>query len=354
MQKNICKSSEWSEHMKPIIYFPVIGAIVSLLIISNSAFSYSGSQVPDDPGDTYPAYRVTGFMEQNVAMEQDSDNPVAFSIYRARVGLAGSLNELISVNIVAGALEPPNRNPQLVNGFVDFDIHPMLRLRTGQFLVPFGLEGPEPVFLNPAIERSLTVRRMNYFRMFRDVGIQASGSQDGISYAIALVNGTGANVAERIDPKDLLGRFGYQASDELTLGVSFHIGKSPQPATEPDRFQLAVDVTWHLAPLLVRGEYIFRKDEQAGGSDLNQHGGYVLTGYHFTEELQGIMRFEMHRPDSELDFSDSALTVLTAGLNYYLQGHTRVSLNYEVRSDRRPGAASDLGNLLTLQMQIVL
>ena len=322
-----------------------------LLVLSSTAFGIAGSQAAGQGDNPYPAYRVTGFMEQNFSYEQDPGDPAGFSIYRARVGIAGRFNELISLNIVAGALEPPNRNPQLVNGFVDFDIHPMFQLRTGQFLVPFGLEGPEPIFMNPAIERSLTVRRMNDLRMFRDVGIQASGSQDGISYAIALINGTGANVAERIDPKDLIGRIGYQANGELALGASFHMGRRPV-ADEPNRFRFGVDATWRSDPLLVRGEYIIRTDEQPDGNNQNQHGGYVLAGYHFNEELQGILRLEMHRPDTDPDFSDSALTILTAGLNYYLQGHTRVSLNYEVRRDRRDNV--DLGNLLTLQMQIVL
>ncbi len=344
--------------MKTFISFRLFTVFLSLVVFSMPAPSFSGSQAQDGSDSAYPSFRVVGFMEQNATLEQDSDDPLAFSIYRARVGLAGRLNETISVNIVAGALESEplaqRRTAQLVNGFVDFDFHPMLQLRTGQFLVPFGLEGPESVFLNPAIERSLTLRRMNHFRMFRDVGIQARGSQEGFSYAIALVNGTGANVAERIDAKDLLGRLGYQASDELSLGVSFHIGKSPQLPDEPDRNQLGVDATWRSAPFLVRGEYIYRNDEQPDANDQNQHGGYVLGGYHFTDELQGIMRLEMHRPDTDLDFSDSALTVLAAGLHYYLQGHTRVSLNYEVRSDRRPGPNNDLGNLLTLQLQVVL
>jgi len=325
--------------------------ILVFLILGSNAFAIAGSQTAGQDENPYPAYRITGFMEQNFTYEQDSDDPVAFSIYRARVGVTGRFNELISLNIVAGALEPPNRNPQLVNGFLDFDIHPMFQLRTGQFLVPFGLEGPEPVFLNPAIERSLTVRRMNNLRLFRDVGIQASGSQDGISYAIALVNGTGANVAERIDPKDLIGRIGFQATEELALGASFHMGRRPV-ADEPNRYRFGVDATWRSDPLLIRGEYIIRTDEQPDGDNLNQHGGYVLAGYHFNEELQGILRFEMHRPDTDVDFSDSALTILTAGFNYYLQGQTRISLNYEVRGDRRDNV--DLGNLLTLQMQIVL
>ncbi len=344
--------------MKTIISFRFLTVISALVVFYGPALSFSESLAQEGSDDSYPAFRVVGFMEQNATLEQDSDDPLAFSIYRARVGLAGSLNKMISVNIIAGALErdplTQRRTAQLVNGYVDFDIHPMFRLRTGQFLLPFGLEGSEPVFLNPAVERSLAIRRMNYFSMFRDVGIQASGSQEGVSYAIALVNGTGANVPERIDAKDLLGRIGYQASDELALGVSFHVGKSPQPPEEPDRFQLGVDATWQAAPFLIRGEYIYRKDEQPETNDQNQHGGYVLGGYHFTDELQGIMRLEMHRPDADFDFSDSALTILAAGFNYYLQGHTRVSLNYEVRSDRRPGENNDLGNLLTLQLQIVL
>ncbi len=330
----------------------MIRAALVLGFFTSAAMGLVASYAAAQGDNSYPAYRVSGFMEQNFTYEEEADPATAFSIYRARVGVAGRLNDLISLNITAGALEPPNRNPQLVNGFVDFDIHPMFQLRTGQFLVPFGLEGPEPVFLNPAVERSTVIRRMNYFRMFRDIGIQASGSQNGFSYAIALINGTGANAAERIDPKDLLGRFGYQATDELALGVSFHIGTAPTLATEPDRFQFGLDATWRSDPLIIRGEYILRKDERPGDSDRNQHGGYVLAGYHFTEELQGIMRLEMHRPDTDVDFSDSGLTILTAGLNYYLQGHTRISLNYEVRSDRRQNV--DLGNLLTVQMQIVL
>jgi len=326
-------------------------ATLVLIALSSNAYALVGIQTDGQGENPYPAYRITGFMEQNFSYEQDSDDPVAFSIYRARIGLTGRFNELISLNIVAGALEPPNRNPQLVNGFLDFDIHPMFQLRTGQFLVPFGLEGPEPIFLNPAIERSLALRRMNDLRMFRDVGIQASGSQDGISYAIAIINGTGANVAERIDPKDLIGRIGFQATDELALGASFHMGRRPV-ADEPNRYRFGLDATWRSDPFLVRGEYIIRTDEQPDGDNLNQHGGYVLAGYHFNEELQGILRFEMHRPDTDVDFSDSALTILTAGINYYLQGQTRISLNYEVRGDRRDNV--DPGNLLTLQMQIVL
>ncbi|MBP3191270.1 porin [Natronogracilivirga saccharolytica] len=300
----------------------------------------------------YPSYQVTGFMQQHFSWEHDSDDPAAFSIHRARVGLTGSLTDMISVNIVAGAVEPPDRTPRLVNGFVDLDLHPMLTVRTGQFLVPFGLEGPEPIFRNPAIERTETIQRLNVHAMFRDIGIQAFGSHENVTYAIALVNGTGANNPEQIDPKDLLGRFGYQASSELNLGLSFHIGQYPVGNVERDRFRLGVDATYRADELLLRGEYIFRKDQRVGTSDRDHFGGYLLAGYDLTDELQAIARFEMLHPNSDADFSDAGFTSITAGLNYYFQGHNRVSVNYEIRNDRR--SQHDPGNLLTVQMQVAL
>ncbi len=320
-----------------------------------TANAASGVTPAAAPEQRLPSYRVTGFMQQTFTYEQDSDAPAAFSIHRARVGVAGRVTDRISVNIVAGALEPLGRNPQLVNGFVDFDVHPMLRIRTGQFLVPFGLEGPEAIFMNPAIERSLTIRRMNMFRMFRDVGVQFSGSQEGFTYAIAIINGTGANVAERIDMKDLIGRFGYHAGEFLSLGFSFHVGRVPLPATEPDRYGLGADMTYRRDDVLLRGEYIARKEEQTTGGDRNQHGGYLLAGYTLNGSWQPILRYEMHMPDTSHDFSDTGLSILTVGLNYYFQRQNRVSVNYEFRNDRRSGHASVVpGNLLTVQMQVVL
>ena len=325
--------------------------LLFILILSSILMSLPAASFAQEAD--YPSYRVTGFMQQQFTWEHDSDNPAAFSIHRARVGLTGGLTDMISVNIVAGALEqPPDRSPRLVNGFVDFDVHPMLTVRTGQFLVPFGLEGPEPIILNPAIERTETIRRLNVHTMFRDIGIQAMGSHENVSYAIALVNGTGANNPEQIDPKDLLGRFGYQASSELNLGLSFHIGQFPAGNDERDRFRLGVDATYRAESLLLRGEYILRKDERIATNDLDQAGGYLLAGYDLTDELQAIGRFEMLHPNSDADFSDVGFTSITAGLNYYFQGHTRVSVNYEIRDDRR--TQHDPGNLLTVQMQVAL
>ncbi len=326
--------------------------------------STEASTEADNGSTAYPSYRLVGFMEQQFTRDDQSDDPAAFQIYRARFGLAGSVTDRISLNVVAGAVEPPDRTPRLVNAVVDFDIHPMLQLRTGQFLVPFGLEGPEPIFFNPAIERSTAIRRMNTFSMFRDIGIQASGSHNRFSYAAALVNGSGANRPAWSEPSHLVGRIGYTVRDNLTLGGSVHYGDHHYEAVpedrstgEYDRIQFGTDLTWRINALLLRGEYIYRHDELPapdGQSTYgwNQHGGYLLAGYDITDNWQGILRFEAHQPDTGGDFEDNGFSTLTAGVNYYLDRQTRLSVNYEIRDDRRPGF--DPGNLLTVQMQLVL
>ncbi|MDR8391675.1 hypothetical protein NC796_11015 [Aliifodinibius sp. S!AR15-10] len=54
-------------------------------------------------------------------------------------------------------------------------------------------------------------------------------------------------------------------------------------------------------------------------------------------------------PNTSAD--DDHLTALMLGTSYYLQGNTRLSLNYELLEDH---LNPDLGNLFTVQMQVAL
>jgi hypothetical protein len=194
-------------------------------LIQGPIFAPAAMAQSTDSESSLPTFKVGGFLQQQFIADQTPDSPVRFSTHRARLGVTGSITDRISINLIGGYTEPPNNTPRLVNAFIDFDVHPLLQVRTGQFLVPFGLEGPQPIPLNPAIERSSAIRQLNTLGMFRDVGIQLSGSQSIFNYAVALVNGTGANQTDQIDPKDVAGRVGVNLTDEIALGISGHIGQ---------------------------------------------------------------------------------------------------------------------------------
>ncbi len=299
-----------------------------------------------------PAFKFGGFLQQQFIADETEGTANQFLIKRARVGAVGVLTDKISVNLIGGFVEPPDRTPALVNAFIDFDIHPLFQVRTGQFLLPFGLEGPEPIFLNPAIERTMAIRRLNTFRMFRDVGIQFGGRSSVLNYKFAVVNGKGANQAEEFDPKDVMGRIGITPVQNFEIGGSLHLGKfQPVAVSEDheDRFRAGVDVSYTGDPVFFRGEYIMREDDFGNGNSLKMNGWYLLGGYKFSDQFQGITRYEFFTPNTDGD--DNELTTITIGANYYFVGNTRISVNYEIRDDK---LNPEVGNLFTVQMQVTL
>lgn len=322
-----------------------------LLILGFTVMNTVNAQTSTESETEYPSLSAGGFLQQQFIADETPDSPARFSTHRARLGVTGRINDNISLNLIGGFTEPPNNTPRLVNAFVDFDLHPLLQIRTGQFLLPFGLEGPQPIPLNPAVERATATRRLNTFTMFRDVGVQLSGSQSIVNYAVAVVNGAGANQTEGIEPKDIMGRIGVAVMENMEIGFSGHIGEY-QPVNSGEnesRLRAGMDVSYEEDPVFLRGEYIVRKDDQTVGDSQNMNGGYLLGGYEFADDVEAIARYEYFTPNTDID--DNHFTAFTIGANYYFIGNTRLSANYEFRNDQ---LNEDLGNLFTVQMQVTL
>jgi len=307
-----------------------------LIAFSSHSIAYS------DSGTAYPTAKLIGFTQL-----RSVDNE--FLIKRARLGVKGNVTEKISYNLAVGFVEPPDSQPHLVNAFIDIDHFSSMKIRAGQFFVPFGLEGPQSIFKNPAIERSSTIRNLNPFRLFRDVGIRVSNNSESFDYAAAIVNGTGANIKENNNSKDILGRVGFKPTPGLTIGGSAHYGKFLTGSTNLNRDRYGVDFEYLKNGWRYRGEYITRRDARVGTGDLNAHGWYLLAGYRLTKTLENIVRYEQYKPDTGT--RNNLLTITTLGCNYIFKNHNRLSLNYEIRNDE---ADATVGNLLTMQLQVVL
>ena len=337
---NLTKNSFEINHITSIAIF--------LLFLTSSVYAQSS----DSEQVIYPSYSLFGFVQQQYVDDRTPNTPAGFSIHRARLGVTGSITDNLRVRVLGGFVEPPQNNPQLLHAHMDYRINPLLTIRAGQFLLPFGIEGFEGIPLNPAIERSIAVRRLNTFRMFSDIGVQVSGNLSRINYAVALVNGTGANQAEQMNLKDVIGRVGVELADNFEIGLSGHAGNY-QPAQDPDndqaRYRAGIDMEYSGDPLFFRGEFITRNDHQPDSETITMNGGYILGGLAITDRLEGVTRFEYFTPNT--DANDNRYVGYTVGANYYFVGRTRLSVNYEFRDDEMN---RDNGNMLTVQMQIVL
>lgn len=319
------------------------GIVIFLLIYNTITFSQN-----QDGENNYPKWSPTGYLQFHFDAHDNPDIPAAFSVHRARLGFKGDVSDNISVNMIMGAAESPDNSPALVDAFADFSINSSINLQAGQFFVPFGLEGSEPITSNPAIERSYPVRQINPFRMFRDIGIMGYGEYSFMSYSLAVMNGNGANIAENLNPKDVIGKVNFEIIEDLMAGLSGHVGTYETNNLERrSRQRYGIHAEYKRSSFFVRGEMMVREDEISPDLDEESMGGYMLAGYDINNEWEAIGRIEYY--DSDFDVID--YQGITLGANYFLNEHSNLSLNGIAFSQ---GANEDTSFALYIQLQFVL
>lgn len=303
------------------------------LVLSLPIFSFSLDQ---------SNWSLNGFSQIQYLNDETSDSPQAFSLARVRFGVNGKIEENIYSAITLGTVEQSDRDPHLVNGFIDLTHFKHITIRIGQFLVPFGLEGPTPIIKSHTIERSTVVQSLNPFILFRDKGIQASGGYKKLTYAIALMNGTGANNEEDNDEKDLLAHISFTPMNSLQVGLSGHNGYYQDEESTLSRTRLGFDITHHINWHTFIAEYISKTDNKQTAM-----GWYILENIDISETWSVVSRFESYIPNT---ISSDSTSIFTIGLNYKLENHNRLSVNYEMKDGV---SDSNSANKFTAQLQIV-
>jgi hypothetical protein len=283
---------------------------------------------------------ITGFVQgwYEYLEIPGNGNENTFSIHRARVGVMDSIIKKDTTywfyyKVTLGAVEPPDSNTHLVDAYADFNLNPYCKIKFGQFQVPFGLEGPESIKDNPMIERALTIRLLNPFRMFRDIGLECNGSYKKIDYSVAIVT-------------------------NFSIGGSFHLGKSGDgdPGRLVNLKRFGVDLTYSYKGLVLRSEGQYRYYNNAVSEYTDDGGWYLVAGYRFpvkiepskkdtTYIIEPLVRYQQYFPG--ISGSDSWNDEVTVGLNYYLHKKIRFSLNYAYRRFDLWGD----GNVLVIQIQ---
>lgn len=244
-----------------------------------------------------------------------------FLIRRARIDLRGSLEKIFGYRLMGEFEGDGGTNvASLKEGWVEYNQFPTFRVKIGQFKEPFGLENLYGDLWLDFMERPIAE---NFIRPEQDLGVMISGKlfANRLEYGIGAFNGSGTNIAESNDDKDIAGRLALTPCapcasrwlKQLTFGASGSYGKQTStldgsgPTTAAGtrffsfanptgggdvtvnavRLRAGGDVAWFIGPVSFKSEYAFSqtRDVTFGGtaSSLNLHGlsaqfTWLLTG----------------------------------------------------------------------------
>ncbi|MBX5483502.1 MAG: hypothetical protein IRZ16_16900 [Myxococcaceae bacterium] len=291
-----------------------------------------------------------------------------FRLVNARIGVslhpAKDLEAVISIDGAAPMrrdLDPleGSRVVALRDGYLDYRVSPYLRIRGGQFKAPFNAEVLLPDDALPFISRSIVSEGVlppegfarSGLSLDRQIGLQISsdrlGGDVGVQYAVALVNGNGANVLNNdnnsVTPVARLSA-GYR--DLVTVGAngfynSATYGERPVRIDET-RLGYGGDVTVNVAGVNAFAMVLFQSlhhldvgipDEQAMGIVAQAKYVYEPVG------IEAGVRFDRLEP-SDVQTNDM-LTEIIGMVGYRVKGFpARILAQYTHRIEE-PGASID-------------
>lgn len=288
---------------------------------------------------------------------QDTKGAIdGFDIRRARLDLKGDITPYFSYRLqtdFAGT-------PKLMDAYVDIKLFNSLTITIGQTKIPFSLENIIPDNTMEAIDRSqvvesLVARSKDVIgnQNGRDIGLQIGGNlikynnRYLFDYGIGVFNGSGINIADKNENKDVIGRLVLHPVKGLGLGGSFYTGKGnfgTTTATNQTRLRQGAELAYEYKSFTIRSEYILGKDGAT-----NRNGWYAQAGYYFIpRKLQFIVKYDVYDPDTNV--SNNLSTNYIFGGTYNFNSWSKIQVGYIFNNTQ--GTTVVHNNLGVIQFQV--
>ncbi len=269
-----------------------------------------------------------GGYAQFMAAEWDKVEKDTFSLRRARLSLSGGILKNLKFKIQMELV----KSPVLLDAQIEFEPLKAVGLRFGQFLIPFSLESVTSTGDLDMINRTKVVDSLAAGRdngaSGRDVGAVLYGRWSILEYTAGLVNGAGINMSDTNNHKDFSGRVVLRPLKFLAIGGSLYRGKQTLTADSPlvARDKEGLEAALSFKGVTVKSEYIHAEDDLVSKAGWYVQGGcLVLKG-----KLQPMLRYESL--DLDRSIAGNGKRVLTAGLNWFILGKTKLQVNYEIHT----------------------
>jgi phosphate-selective porin OprO and OprP len=308
---------------------------------------------------------LAGYTQVRYQNLEEAGKKSGFDIRRARLDAKGNISPYFGYRLQADfAGASAGAFAKLLDAYAEVKLADYFNLTIGQQKVALSYESQVSDNKSDNIDRSQVVEALvargkdvigNHNG--RDIGIQANGSILKINerflldYQVGVFNGNGINAAADNNlSKDVAARLLLHPIAGLDLGGSYYDGvgyylvnTTDKAARNKGRTRWGAELGYEGQGLSIHSEYLEGKD-----NEINRKGYYIQAAYYVVpQKLQIVGKYDNYDPNKDKD--DDALTVYTAGLNYYFNASAKIQIAYNVRKEQGPEISN---NFAAVQFQI--
>ncbi|MGD0339274.1 MAG: porin [Bacteroidota bacterium] len=328
-----------------------------------------------------PTMKIGGYVQNWLILREGTEGIAnapalytsGFRIRRARLGFKGDISEMFNYNVL---LEFAGSQNILLDFASTVKIDPAFNITVGQFIAPTQMY--ETSTISSANTECLeisdiasTIYTTMNLDSYRDVGLMASGNIDMVKYGAYFGNGRGRfNYASRtgiISRKFGDGLIGGRIDIEplKNIIVGGHYARNNQESVDStssglsskklDRqtFSALVNVS-DASGMLIRAEYAGGKNKDNPAKESSFKGYYILFGYKFNPQIQGVLRYEWMEVKTGGLVTGEHQTLVLGGTYFFMKEEKEIAklqLNYFARTETSPTPSVD-NDLLLLGLQI--
>lgn len=232
-----------------------------------------------------------------------------FRLRRAELSVKGEIiPDFIEYRLMADfakVLEAPSTRAisALQDVFITFKSE-WVEVSLGQFKIPVSWEGYNSSGRLLFPERDIV---STTYGDRRDLGVRLSRTFKYFGYSLGLFNGSGLNVLDGNNNKDVGARAELYPIAGMTIaGVAYGTVGKRETEGSKDRFE--VDFRYETDMFLLQSEYIRGIDVGKEAARVTGHGFYAAAGVKLYDELQFVGRFGYLDPDVDRDLMPADAT----------------------------------------------
>ena len=337
--------------------------LVVMLSLSVGMYAQSATQVETYNVKVSQKIELRGLTHVRYQLFEDSTKFDAFDLRRARLDFRGDIAPKFGYRLhteLAGT-------PKILDATFVYKPYEWLNVNVGQSKYPVcydNLYSPWNLLTisRTQIDNSLSFRESDLYgnQNGRDIGLWLSGkysigSEEAkrplLDYTLGIYNGSGINVADNNQDKDISAALGISPIKDLWIFGRFlnGIGRTTvQPTVDADRTRFGGNISYKYKSFIVEGEYLAASDESDSLALLERSGYYVTLGYTpIKDKLQIIARLDNYDPNTATEDNITNKYILAA--SYFFTKNTRIQLEYNLVLEEAETQKEN--NLFAIQFQ---